>query len=44
MSAVDGVVGGTLWDGYMATRSKIGYFMGCGRDAWVKGAVFKISL
>jgi hypothetical protein len=22
-------VGGTLWDGYIATRSKIGYFMGC---------------
>jgi hypothetical protein len=28
--AVDGVVDGTLWDGYIATRSKIGYFMGCG--------------
>jgi len=29
MGAANGVADGTLWDGYIAMRSKIRYFMGC---------------
>jgi hypothetical protein len=30
LCAVDGVADGTLREGHIAMRSKVGYFMGCG--------------